>query len=219
MRVGTGATLSVAATPISLITFDPYIHEILSTVDMPSTGASACTVSGTTALDGAISLSVSGSTIMLPCRRVDAGGTIVAASANVIARIDYAGVDTSFDVSDAPAADFTSVVSHTGNEAWLATPVGVHYVATPGSASTLISPATVSARCLYLDAAGELWAASTSGATRPFSGLSFPSSLPTTVATAALLTASSIASLVVQNSTAIWFRCGRAGGGAGLCLG
>ena len=206
MRVGSGGTLAAAAAPIRLLSFDPYLGSLTATVALPSaTSPGACTVSGSSAFDSGISLTLNGTFVVVPCADVVAGGTVAATSNKVLARVDYRGVvDTSFVVSGTAvsATDFTSAASVTGNEAYMGTSSGIFWVSSSGA--TPVQLATYSIRDLSIDRTGQLWGASTAGATQPLPGVLFPKTAGA-ASFAPLLTATSVGEVVVQNSTTIWF--------------
>ena len=124
LRVGDGVTpLGAGPSPISLLSYDTLSGGLTSTVALPSsTPGLSCTLAGnSSALEGSLSLSLSGDRLCAVCSNANVGAFFGAPFSKVMVRVDpLNSVDTSFVVAASDGLDaFTSVLSATDGEAWV----------------------------------------------------------------------------------------------------
>jgi hypothetical protein len=148
-RAGDGsAALSANATPAFLDEYSPT-GTLVRTITVPSTGASALTVTGNATTEGIISVSQNGGLLVFAGYRKDAGGTppgsdLPSATNRVIGTLTPAGVlNTSIAITDGTAVAFRSATTVNGSSYYTSTAAQIGFVGSPGPASTT---ATIDAR-------------------------------------------------------------------------
>lgn len=150
LRVGDGtAALTNVATAIFLDEYTPA-GSLVQTINVPSSGANACTVGGTATTEGMLHVSADGAYITFGGYALDAGTATPAAATNsrVLARLSVAGVlDTStrMDTTLGSATSIRGVVSNDGTQFWASTAdKGAVYIGTFGSAQAGVQLNTAS---------------------------------------------------------------------------
>src|SRR5262245_32856668 len=141
-RVGDGsAAINANATAVFLDEYTPT-GTLVRSIAVPSTGASALTVTGNATTEGIVSVSQNGGLFVFTGYRKDAGGTTGANDApattnRVIGTLTPGGVlNTSIAITDGTAVAFRSATTVNGSSYYTSTAAQVGYVASPGPAST-----------------------------------------------------------------------------------